>query len=48
MTCPSTGPKYLVWAGPNILCQTKIDSHIVPVQEIFVPEQKMIHMQLVL
>ena len=28
MPRPSTGPKYLVWSGPNILCQTKIDSHM--------------------
>jgi hypothetical protein len=33
MPCPFTGPK-IVCAGPNFLCQNKIDLHIVPVPNV--------------
>ena len=42
MLCRFTGLK-IVCAGPNFLCQNKIDLHIVPVPSVLSLDQKMIY-----
>ena len=42
MPCPFTDPK-MFWAGPNVLCQTKIYLHIVAVTKILCQTKDDLH-----